>query len=231
MRASDIMTTSVVSVGPDTEVKEIAGLLLKHRISAVPVVNKNDQVIGLVSEGDLMRRAENDTEDRHAWWLAELVSTRNKPADYIKSHGRRASDVMTRAVISVEDDAPLNEIASLLERHHIKRVPVIREDRLVGIVSRANLLHGLAAQRSDAGGDVAPDDKELRERIMKEVSQAAGVDAPLITATVNDGTVQLWGSVDHATKKQAALVAAESIEGVKSVQNNIALIPPWVAAY
>lgn len=231
MRASDIMTTSVVSVGPDTEVKEIAGLLLKHRISAVPVVNKDDQVIGLVSEGDLMRRAENDTEDRHAWWLAELLSTRNKSADYIKSHGRRASDVMTRAVISVKDDAPLNEIASLLERHHIKRVPVTRKDRLVGIVSRANLLHGLAAQRDDAGGDVAPSDKELRERVMKEISQAAGVDAALITATVNDGTVQLWGSVDDATKKKAALVAAESVEGVKSVQNNIGLIPPWVAAY
>lgn len=231
MQASDVMTMNVIAVQADTEVREIANLLLKHRISAVPVVDGDQHVIGLVSEGDLMRRVESDTDERHAWWLAELLSTRDKPADYIKSHGRRAADVMTRAVISVTDDAPLYEVAGLLERHHIKRVPVTREGRLVGIVSRANLLHGLATYGRDGKNGRATSDQELRDRVMKEISQAAGINTGLINATVNDGAVQLWGSVYEATKQKAAGIAAESVDGVKSVENNIGLIPPWVAAY
>ena len=128
MYAADIMTQNVVSVQADTEVKEIAGLLLKHRISAVPVVNDEMQVVGLVSEGDLVRRVETGTDDRHSWWLADVLSTRDKSVDYIKTHGHKASDVMTAKVITIAEDMPLHEIAGLLEKHHIKghRVRLVR---------------------------------------------------------------------------------------------------------
>lgn len=231
MQAADIMTTNVISVQTDTEVREIADLLLKHRISAVPVVNDEMIIVGLVSEGDLVRRFETGTDDRHSWWLAEFFSTRDKTAEYIKSHGRKASDVMTQTVITVTRDTPLYEIAALLERHHIKRVPVTHDDRLVGIVSRANLLHGLVAQGAQIDKAEFPEDKELRERLMHAISEATGSDAMMINATVIDGAVQLWGNVDSPTRKKAAEVAAESLHGVKSVENNICLVPSWKAAY
>lgn len=230
MQASDVMTQNVVSVQASTEVKEIAKLLLKHRISAVPVVDANHRVIGVVSEGDLLRRVENDTDDRHSWWLAEFLSPLEGPAEYIKSHGRKASDVMTRKVISVAEDAALYEVAALLERHHIKRVPVMRNGKLVGIISRANLLHGLATSAEKAESAVPIDDKELREKVMKEVEKAIGVDAPLVNAIVENGAVQLWGVTYSTLNKKAAQVAAESTPGVKSVVNNIGTVPPWIAA-
>jgi len=231
MQAADIMTTNVISVQPDMEVREIAGLLLKHRISAVPVVNEEMRIVGLVSEGDLIRRVETGTDDRHSWWLADVFSTRDKTAEYIKSHGRKASDVMTQTVITVSRNTPLYEIAGLLEKHHIKRVPVTHDDRLIGIVSRANLLHGLVAQGSQSDEAEFPDDKDLRKRLLKEISDATGSDAALINATVVGGAVQLWGNVDSPIKKKAAEVAAESMPGVKSVENNICLVPSWKAAY
>lgn len=227
MQAVDVMTKNVVSVEADAEVREIASLLLKHRISAVPVIDANGHVIGLVSEGDLMRRAENDTEERHAWWLAKLLSTHDNPAEYIKSHGRKAADVMTRDVITVTEDKPLHEIAALLERNHIKRVPVVRDRRLVGIISRANLLHGLATSGGGSGKRASASDRELREKVMKEMTEAAGVDARFINATVKDGVVQLWGVLYSATEQKAAEVAAQNVPGVKSVENNIGLVPPW----
>ncbi len=229
MQASDIMTTNVITVHAETEVKEIAALLLKHRISAVPVVSDGGKVIGLVSEGDLVRRAENDTDHRHAWWIADFFSSRDRTADYIKSHARQASDVMTSSVISVAEDTPIHEIASLLERKHIKRVPVMRDSKLVGIVSRANLLHGLAAAQGDATSARTPNDKDLRDKIMKELEAAIGDEAPFVNAIVKNGAVQLWGiAYDHANRK-AAQLAAEGTPGVKSVDNHIGLVPSWSA--
>ena len=231
MQASDIMTKNVISVREDTEVRDIAGLLLQHRISAVPVVGDDLRIVGLVSEGDLMRRTETGTDNRHAWWLSELFSTRDKRADYIKTHGRKASDIMTRNVITVSEDTPLHEIARLLESHHIKRVPVTANNRLTGIVSRANLLHGLATRPVEEGSAVQPDDKDVRERLLKEITVAIGADAPLVNATVSDGAVALWGNVDSSVKKKAVEVAAESTAGVKTVENNISVIPAWKAVY
>jgi len=230
MQAVDVMTQNVVSVQASTEVRDVAKLLLKHKISAVPVVDANHHIIGIVSEGDLMRRTENDTEDRHSWWLAALLSPSEGPAEYIKSHGRKASDVMTRKVITVAEGAPLNEVASLLESQHVKRVPVVRDGKLVGIVSRANLPHGLAAAGSAAEGAAPTSDRELREKVMREVEKAIGVDAPLVNATVENGAVELWGVAYSALNKKAAQVAAESTAGVTSVANNIGIVPAWIAA-
>lgn len=230
MHAADIMTTKVITVQTDTSVREIAGLLLKHRISAVPVVDAERRVVGIVSEGDLMRRPEGDTDQRRSWWLEVIFSSEEKAAEYIKSHGRTASDVMSRNVLTVREDTPVNEIAGLLETHHIKRVPVIGDGRLVGIVSRANLLHGLAAQGAESPAFSWSNDRLIREKLLHVLSEEAGLDAGLINVIVDDGVVQLWGIVDTNNEKKAAQIAAETMPGVKAVENNLGKLPGWIWA-
>lgn len=230
MQAADVMTTKVITVQPDTGVREIAGLLLTHRISAVPVVDANQRVLGIVSEGDLMRRAENDTDSRHSWWLEAIFATRDRAGEYIKTHGRKAGDVMTRAVVEVTEDTPLYEIADLLEKHHIKRVPVTRDGRLVGIVSRANLLHGLAAQEADNTSPISSNDQTIRRKLLHALSEEAGLDTALINVIVTDGVVQLWGVVGSVTQKKAAQIAAENTPGVQTIENHLRQVPAWVWA-
>ncbi|MDJ0934673.1 MAG: CBS domain-containing protein [Kiloniellales bacterium] len=228
MQAKDVMTTNVVTVQIGTGVPEIARLLLKHRISAVPVVDSDQRILGIVSEGDLMRRTETDTERRHSWWLEAMLSTEDRAREYIKVHGRKAGDVMTRDLISVTEETPLYEIAGLLEKHHVKRVPVTRDGRLIGIVSRANLLHGFAAKEARTTGPGSSDDQTIRENLLHTLAKEAGLDMALINVIVNDGVVQLWGLVGSGTEKKAAQVSAESTPGVKRVENNLGQAPTVV---
>src|SRR6516162_5964590 len=144
MRAMDVMTTKVITVGENATVPEAAKLLAEQGISAVPVIDKDDRVVGMLSEGDLLHRAETGTERRRAWWLERLSATDELAGDYIKSHGGKVADVMTRDVVSVSEETPVADIAILLETNRIKRVPVFRDGRLIGIVSRANLVRALA---------------------------------------------------------------------------------------
>ena len=144
MNASDVMVSKVITVGPDTSVAAIAETLLANRISAVPVVDeKSSALLGIVSEGDLIHRVETGTERPRAWWLEFFIGKEALAREFIKSHGRKAADVMTRLVITVKPDTPLAELASLLEKHRIKRVPVVKDGKIVGIVSRANLVQAL----------------------------------------------------------------------------------------
>ena len=227
MNAADIMTTSVIAVGPETGVREIAELLLAKRISAVPVVDGEYRVLGIVSEGDLMRRLENDSEERHSWWIEHFFSQSHDAEHYIKAHGRTASDVMTRDVITVSVDMPLHEIAATLERNHIKRVPVTDNNKLVGIVSRANLLHGLTAGPVPEQSR-SVDDRTIRDSLMHELSEEVGLVSGRINVTVHDGMVQLWGIVYSEKEKQAAELAATNTPGVRSVENFLGMIPPWL---
>ncbi len=228
MQAKDVMTTNVVTVQIGTGVPEIARLLLKHRISAVPVVDSDQRILGIVSEGDLMRRTETDTERRHSWWLEAMLSTEDRAREYIKVHGRKAGDVMTRDLISVTEETPLYEIAGLLEKHHVKRVPVTRDGRLIGIVSRANLLHGFAAKEARTTGPGSSDDQTIRENLLHTLAKEAGLDMALINVIVNDGVVQLWGLVGSGIEKKAAQVSAESTPGVKRVENHLGQAPTVV---
>ncbi|MBF8223955.1 CBS domain-containing protein [Halomonas sp. 328] len=220
MQAVDIMTPNVITVAPDTQVQEVARLLLENHISAVPVVDAEQRVLGIVSEGDLMRRIEaNGERPRH--WLRALFETPASPLDYIKSHGRTAEQVMTAPVIQVKRDMPLDEIARLLEKHRIKRVPVTEEGRLVGIISRANLLRGFSVAGLEEGATV--DDRAIRDRLHKELEETLGLGQ--INVIVVQGEVQLWGLVDSAEQRKAAQVAAEDIPGVKRVENNLGMLP------
>src|SRR6516164_850700 len=148
MKAADVMMSNVITVGPDATVQEVADILLKNRISGVPVIGGQGELVGIVSEGDLLRRPEAGTVRRSPWWLGLLASNEGLAADYIKSHSRKVEDVMTRRVVTATPETPVAEVATLLEKHAIKRVPIVKDGKMVGIVSRANLLQALAALKS-----------------------------------------------------------------------------------
>lgn len=229
MLAADIMTKEVISVEANTEVRDIAKLLLKHRISAVPVIDSEKKLLGIVSEGDLVHRHESDTERRHSWWLKVFMSTQEKAEQFIKSHGHKASDVMTSKVVTVAEDAQLHEIARLLEQNHIKRVPVTNNGKLVGIVSRANLIQGLAVKGAEIASASSSDDQSIRETLLNSLSEDIGIGTTTINVIVTNGVVELWGIVNSVAEKKAAEVSAENIPGVKSVENNLGIQP--VIAY
>ncbi len=220
MNAKDIMTSPVITVGPETSVREIAALLLERRISGVPVVEKG-RLVGLVSEADLLHRHEIGT-DRVAptgsWWL-RLFSDDRSPEDYVKSHARQARDVMTREVVSVTADTSAAEIANLLESRGIKRVPVLRGERLIGIVSRANLIQALAVDKRSRKPARPSDDHTIRERLLAELESQPWwrMSSNLI---VTDGIVHYWGIINAEDERQAARVAAENVPGVHKVEDH-----------
>ncbi len=214
MKAKDVMTTRVVAVMGDTTVAEVAQRLLQHRVSAAPVVDRDGKLVGIVSEGDLLRHVGPDRTPR-SWWLG-LFDADSGAKDYTKAHGRHVRDVMTKNVISVTEDTPVADIAELLETRQIKRVPVVRDGRVVGIVSRANLIHGLAAMRA-APSPATVDDARLRAAIVAELSSKDWSHIDSTNVVVTNGVVEFWGIVDNEAEKDAARVAAENMPGVKKV--------------
>lgn len=218
MLAKDVMTTAVLTVTPETDVGEIARTLLAAHISAIPVIAADGSLAGIVSEGDLIHRAEADTRRRPSWWLRLLATPEESSERYLREFGRRARDVMTREVITVAPDTPLTEIAAMLEKYHIKRVPVMEDGKLVGIVSRANLLRGVATWQKPSG--VRLEDSALRSVLLKALSEA---DLPmhLINVTVTDGAVELWGVVDSEVQVEAARAAVEATAGVLRLENHL----------
>lgn len=224
MKAKDIMTKPVISVGPSTGVRDVAKLLLKHRISALPVINARGQVIGMVSEGDLMRRPESGTESHSSgsWWLNLLEGTEDRAKNYLKSHGLTVRDVMTKKVITVNENTPLEKIATLLERNHIKRVPVLHRGKLVGIASRANLLHGLVARDGKAAKSTRPNAMRIRDGVMAEFRRI-NLNTNFANVVVADGVVHLWGLVESTTQRKALALAAKNVQGVTKVENHLSV--------
>ena len=230
MKARDVMTKTVVSAGPDAGVREIARLLLKHRISAVPVVDDRGRVIGMVSEGDLMRRPESRTEGHLSWWLDLLEGPEERARTYLKSHGLTARDVMTRKVITADENTPLEKIATLLERNHIKRVPVLRRGKLVGIASRANLLHGLVARGGKAAKATRPNAARIRDGVMAEI-QRIGLRTTYLNVVAADGIVHLWGLLESAAQRKAVALAARRVAGVRKVENHVSIQPNYSSGW
>ena len=227
MLARDVMTAPVLAVRPDTEVQDIAALLLECRISAVPVVDEGGRVRGIVSEGDLINRADAGTRHRRSWWLEMLNGPEEQARDYVRAHGQHAEDVMTREVVATSEDAPLPEIAALLEKHHVKRVPVLRAGRLVGIVSRANLLHGFAL--SEPTWPMLQGDRQIRDALNQALTEA-GLPMHQVNVTVNNGAVRLWGWIDAQAQRQAARAAVESTPGVRRFEDSLVVSTPAVRA-
>jgi CBS domain-containing protein len=195
MKARDVMASHVITVGPELDLKAVANTLVANGISAVPVVTIDGSVVGIVSEGDLMHRAVLGAERKRSRWLETFSSAEHLMAEFVKAHGRKAKDVMTPQVISVSPDTSLQEIADLLEKHGIKRVPVIEKGRLVGIVSRANLVQALAT-RGLAFVDVAEADEALRKVILLNLRKLPWTTAmTMVDVIVDRGVVNLWGVV------------------------------------
>ncbi len=220
MKAADVMVSNVITVGVNASIGEVAAVLLNSHISAAPVVDEKGELVGIVSEGDLIRRPEIGTAKRHSWWL-ELISNKWASAtEYIKSHSRKVADVMTRDVITAKPDTPLGDIASMLERNRIKRVPIVEGGKLVGLVSRANILQALASATKKLSSLTTATDSELRKKVQSRLA-AEPWRPTMLTVTVQDGTVDLWGLVHSVEEKKAAQLATETTPGVRAVVNNI----------
>jgi CBS domain-containing protein len=220
MKAANVMVSNVITVGINASIGEVAAVLLNNHISGAPVVNEKGELVGIVSEGDLIRRPEIGTAKRHSWWL-ELISNKWASAtEYIKSHSRKIADVMTRDVITAKPDTPLGDIASMLERNRIKRVPIVEGGKLVGLVSRANILQALASATKKLSSLTTATDSELRKKVQSRLA-AEPWRPTMLTVTVQDGTVDLWGLVHSVEEKKAAQLATETTPGVRAVVNNI----------
>ncbi|MGQ0546313.1 MAG: CBS domain-containing protein [Betaproteobacteria bacterium] len=218
MKAKDIMTSPVVSVGPDATVREVAALMLDMRISAVPVLEAG-RLAGIVSEADLLHRHELGTEASGRPWWVRLLSADASLEEYVKSHARRAGDVMTRKVVSVADDAPLAAVVSLLERHGVKRLPVLRGERLVGIVSRSDLVRALA-RRSGPAKRASREDEAIRRDVLAELKRHPWWRRVASNVVVSGGFVHFWGTIEMQAERDAARVAAENVPGVRGVEDH-----------
>lgn len=221
MRARDIMTTGVVSVSPETDIAEAVRLMLERQISGVPVIDASGRLAGILTEGDLMRRAELDT-GRQSWWINPTSSPEQVAKAFVKSHGLKVKDVMTKEVVTINEQEPLDRIAMVFEERGIKRTPVMRSGKVVGIVSRANLLRSLATKRIS---DAAPSDSQIRSTILTTAMEDAAIRVVLVDVTVEDGVVHLWGNTASEAEREAIRVVAENTKGVREVQNHIRVLP------
>jgi CBS domain-containing protein len=224
MRAHQIMTRQVITVGPETAVVEAANAMLQHHISGLPVVDAAGKLIGIVSEGDFIRRAEIGTQREHGRWLRFLVGAGQIASDFVHERGRKVREIMTPAPVTITEDTPLKEIVRTIEQHHVKRLPVVRRDRLVGIVTRSNLLQAVADLARDVP-DPTADDDHIRNSIRAAIENADWSPCRF-NVNVRDGIVYLSGIITDERFRQAAIVAAENVPGVKQVHDELCSYPP-----
>jgi len=234
MNAKDVMTTEVVTVSPETTVQDLAKILSEKGISGAPVVDANQRLVGIVSEGDLLHRAETGTERRvqrrRSWWLESVAAEEELARDYVKAHGRSVADIMTREVIAAEETTDLADLAMLLETKRIKRVPVVSGGKLVGIVSRANLVRALATTSSAPKIVADTDDRTIREQLLAELRRQQWANIWAADIMVRDKVVHLWFSADESdAERQAVRVAAENVAGVRKVEEHIVPAPVFPA--
>lgn len=220
MNVAEVMTRRVLTVQDEATLDDAIRLMLNHRISGVPVLDNTGAVEGMLTEGDLLRRTETGTERKRPRWLEFLLGPGKLADEYVHTHSRRVKDVMTRAVISVAPDTPLENLVRLMERHHIKRVPVLDGGRLVGIVSRANLLQALAMVAHTVPASAASDE-EIRTRLWDELGKTEWAPRALLNIAVRDGVVHLSGTVTDGRLHDALRTAAENIPGVRLVHSHL----------
>jgi len=224
MRAHQIMTRQVITVDPETSVVEAANKMLQHHISGLPVVDAAGKLIGIISEGDFIRRAEIGTQRERGRWLRFLVGAGQIASDFVHERGRKVREIMTPAPVTITDDTPLKEIVRTFERHNIKRLPVVRRDKLVGIVTRSNLIQAVADLARDVP-DPTADDDNIQSKIRAAI-ESADWSPSQFNVIVRDGIVHLSGLITDERCRQAAIVAAENVSGVRQVHDEICSYPP-----
>lgn len=224
MRAHQIMTHSVATIAPDATILEAANLMLQRHVSGLPVVDAAGKLVGIVSEGDFIRRSEIGTQRKRGRWLRLLLGSSATATDYVRENGRKVSEVMTAEPVTVAEDATLAEIVKAMESNGVKRLPVMKDGKLVGIVTRANLLQAVAGLARDIP-DPTADDDHIRRRIIAAIEKHDW--SPFgLNVIVRDGIVHLSGVITDESSRQAAMVAAENVSGVVKVHDHLC----WVDA-
>lgn len=229
MRAHQIMTKNVITVSPDTTVVDAANTMLRQHISGLPVTDAGGKLVGIISEGDFLRRAEIGTQRRRARWLKFLIGAGREASDFIHEQGRKVGEIMTPTPLTVSEDALLEEIVALMEKNSIKRLPVVRDDKVVGIVTRTNLLQAVADLAREIP-DPTADDDHIRNRIVSALEKSDWCPFGL-NVIVRDGIVHLSGVVTDDRVRQAAVIAAENVAGVRTVHDHLCWVDPMSGMY
>lgn len=225
MQAQDVMTQHVISVGPTDTVSRAVRVMLQNDISGLPVLEADGTLVGMITEGDLLRRTETATQRRRPRWLEFLAGPGKLAEEYVHTHGRKVSELMTTDPVTVTEEMPLEQVITLMEKRRIKRVPVVRGGKVVGIVSRANLLHALARISGEAK-PASADDQTIRAQLLAELGKERWAPVAALDIVVRHGVVDLWGTITDERERQALIVAAENIGGVKAVRDHLAWVDP-----
>jgi CBS domain-containing protein len=225
MKAKDVMSRNIISVAPDATVLQAARLMLQHHISGLPVIDGKGQLVGILSEGDFLRRQETRTQRRRSRWLEFIMGPGRTAAEYTHSHGGKVSEVMTDEVRTVSKDTSLEAIVELMEHYRIKRVPVLRGREVVGIVTRSNLMHAMVSLARSAPA-AAKDDATIREKLLAEMEREKWAPVAMVNVVVRNGVVELWGAIVDERQRDALKVAAENISGVKAVKDHLVWVEP-----
>ena len=221
MKVADAMSHGVITIAPDRSMTEAASMMLKFEIGGLPVVDSRGKLVGIVTEGDFLRRAEFDDGDRERW-LKYVTDIGPLAEEYTRAHGRKVSEVMTRNVVTVTEDTSIAEVARLMMHHRINRVPVLSNGALIGMVSRSNLLHAFIVLSKPAHS--APvNDAAIREQIGAELAKQAWITPTTVSVRVSNGIVDLEGAVLNPRQRMAVRVAAENVPGVKEVRDRLTL--------
>lgn len=223
MKAGDIMTAGAATIGAEASVADAAKMMVQHRVSGLPVVDADGRLIGMISERDLLRRAELGTEKQRPRWFDLWVTPGDAADDYVHAHGRTVRDVMSPAAVSVSAETPLEDVVSIMEKRGFKRLPVLRDGRIVGIVSRANFLVALTHRLADAAAPVA-DDLAVRRAILDEIEDQTWSGHAMVDVEVVAGRVNLRGTVTDDRVRRAVVVAAETAAGARPVTENLTVV-------
>lgn len=230
MNVADIMTLRVLTVRSDAPITEAIRLMLQRRISGLPVVDANDELVGVVTEGDFLRRTETGTERHRPRWLEFLASPGGRAKDYVQAHGRKVGDVMSAEPICVSEQTPIADAVALMEKHHVKRLPVLRARKVVGIISRVDLLRALAREAAKIPAP-STSDTAIRQAIFAELDKQSWVPHATINVAVANGVAELHGTILDERERRALRVAVENVPGVKEVHDELVWIEPMSGMY
>jgi CBS domain-containing protein len=220
MKVSDVMTRRVISVPPEETIRHAIRLMLENRVSGLPVIDDKGELVGIVSEGDFLRRPEIGTERRKSRWLAAFLGPGKPANDYVHSHGLKVKEVMTCKPVMVQEDTPLDQVVHLMESHNIKRLPVVRGRKVVGVVSRANLMRALASIYRSAPKS-SKDDAAIRNQILSDIAKQDWSVGVLVDVVVRDGIADIWGSITDLAQRDALKILIEKYPGVKQVEDHL----------
>jgi CBS domain-containing protein len=224
MQVKDVMTRNVISVGPDESIMRAARLMLQNRISGLPVIDLDGELMGIVTEGDFLRRGELGTQRRRPKWLEFIVGPGRLAEEYVHASGRKVDEIMTTDPITATENDSLEKVVEVMERRHVKRLPVTKDGRVVGIVSRANLMHALASLARDAEERGQPNDSQIRENILAALNRENW--APRVNVVVKNGVAELWGVITDDRERKAVVVAVENVPGVEQVHDHLVWVEP-----